>query len=370
MQVMERSGRRSNISRDSVPFLAIDSLAGNSLYATRHSSRGHRKITSFLSYKAKCKKAKKTHIESSGADTVRSYCKENSQPSLNLSLAWAVEGVGSSVDGVTAREGSASDLRVEEFERTLKCKKNRLKELSSSNSNLEVRVKRQESKIEEGNAELVRIKKEILKLTNALELKSSELKRLNDLQKTLSLSLREKEAKLEKGLTGKQRELNKAVNYRSLSGVFKYQPREQAENARSKKIALDKYVRELERFEELIERKAVNVKNIEITRQMMTESVKQIQERLNNMQKVMEKRRSEIEKRRVELTKREALIEQQADPENLDLKVLVMKMYEEVLVKKKDLQDKSLIKQFNILKSMELQIKAKEAALNKGKAKH
>eukprot|EP00826_Nyctotherus_ovalis_P021961 TRINITY_DN17180_c0_g1_i4.p3 TRINITY_DN17180_c0_g1~~TRINITY_DN17180_c0_g1_i4.p3 ORF type:complete len:104 (+),score=34.24 TRINITY_DN17180_c0_g1_i4:807-1118(+) len=103
---------------------------------------------------------------------------------------------------------------------------------------------------------------------------------------------------------------------------------------------------------------------------MMTESVKQIQERLNNMQKVMEKRRSEIEKRRVELTKREALIEQQADPENLDLKVLVMKMYEEVLVKKKDLQDKSLIKQFNILKSMELQIKAKEAALNKGKAKH
>jgi chromosome segregation ATPase len=345
---MEVSMQQSNFSRESLPFLAIDSIAENSLFANRRSCVGHKKMTSFMSYKMKCKKVKKTHIEPSRAETMRAHYKENSQSSLSLSM---MNGVRCLVEGVTPKPNN--DSRIDEFQRTFNHKKSKLKELSISNSNLEAKIQGQELNIKGNNNELIRIKKEILKLTNELEHKSSLLKHLNDIKKTLSNSLREKEGRLEKRLTEKQKELNKTVKYR-------------IETTRNEstitKITLDKYSKEIRNLENLIERRSINIRNMENTRQMMDDTVNQIQNKLNEMQRAIKRKRAEMEERRIRLRKREELIEHQNDPENLDLKILVMKMYEGVLSKKKKLQDKSLNEQFVLLKNLEEKVRAKEAA--------
>jgi len=351
---METSVHQSNSSRSSLPFLAMDSIAGNSLFTNRESCIGHKKMTSFISYKMKCKKVKKTHIEPSRAETMKVYYKENNQPSLNLSM---IEGVRCSVEGLTSEERPNDDSRIDEFQRVLNHKKSKLKEVSISNSNLEAKIQGQELNIKENNNELIRIKKEIFKLTNELEQKSSELKDLSNIKKTLLSTLREKEAKLKKRLAEKQKELNKTVKYKI--DPFK---KEQSENTRIK-ITLDKYTKEIKNLEDLIERKNINIQNMEATKQMMNETIKQIQNKLNEMERIAKRKRVEVEERKIRLKEREELIEHQSDPESLDLKLLVMKMYEEVLSKKKKLQDKSLNEQFSLLRSLEEKLKAKEGVI-------
>ena len=73
---------------------------------------------------------------------------------------------------------------------------------------------------------------------------------------------------------------------------------------------------------------------------------------------MLERRKIELEIRKNRLLEREVHIDQ--DVENLDLKIMIIKMYEELMRKKKKLENDSLTEQFTILKNMEKQIREKE----------
>eukprot|EP01022_Parablepharisma_sp_SALTPOND_P012466 TRINITY_DN1602_c0_g1_i2.p2 TRINITY_DN1602_c0_g1~~TRINITY_DN1602_c0_g1_i2.p2 ORF type:complete len:561 (+),score=63.28 TRINITY_DN1602_c0_g1_i2:802-2484(+) len=317
------------------------------------------KTSSFKVRRNKCRKAKKKHIE-----PIELENKENVASNENVSH--------SPIPSLTQPPQASEKLntaKIAELEAILSCKTDELQALLQANAELHDKVRNTQDRILLNAAELDKAKQVITELTKQLDQKTAELKNLKNSNTAALNLLKEKEeltAKFEKELSVKEELINKKLHQAKELEKLKAHYEKKTEEIQMQEEKLKTYTEELQHFEKILDEKQQNLLRKENVQRLITENVKRRENDLDIAKGILEAKLTELEERENELREKEMYIQHQLQfVDNLDLKIIGMKMYEELWLKKKELQNNALMEGFNKLRNKERELKEKEEYLMK-----
>eukprot|EP00826_Nyctotherus_ovalis_P006395 TRINITY_DN11504_c0_g1_i6.p1 TRINITY_DN11504_c0_g1~~TRINITY_DN11504_c0_g1_i6.p1 ORF type:complete len:336 (-),score=74.03 TRINITY_DN11504_c0_g1_i6:86-1093(-) len=220
----------------------------------------------------------------------------------------------------------------------LECQKKtaaeKLSKLQAKNNELQSRLDKSQLQMMMNTEELSKTKKEVEDLVNILEERAGKLKYLKDLVKTLKASVKAKKHSLSK--------YNKDLIL-------------QKERIHLKEQTMREYAKELTKLKKTLDVKSMNISKEELVCKEMAKSIREKEHSLSNALISLENRLVKIEKRKERLKEREAKLSN-LEQENTDLNTLVAEMYEDLWVKKKEMQSKELMQLFNRVQSKQKEI--------------